>query len=194
MAHFDFEIAFVLCLLVALSVCAWRLVLAIWHERLVASASIAASLLLALLAIQALPSAGTHASPILVAGASERRVDCASLDRVNVGVSGARVRLSGTGSSEKSCGVWAVIADPRTGRHWVQGPAVRTLDGWSLDLVLGVDAPAAEALSYQVALMDLPGDAHELWRSIILYGSPVALIQAPPPGWLPPTFEVTVGS
>lgn len=193
MSQADIDLAFTLCLLTGLGVFVCRLVIAMWFGRTLESASIAAALVLGVLAVQALPRSGTTASAILVAGAAESRPLCASIDPALVDVSGSRVRIAGHGASAPDCGVWAVVVDPRTDLHWVQGPATRTLAGWTLDLVIGTDAPAPGPLAYRVALLALDGDAHDLWLSVALAGSSASMIQTPPPGWLPPGFEVTVG-
>lgn len=193
MSQADIDLAFAFCLLTGLGVFVCRLVLAMWSGRTLEAASIAAALALGVLAVQALPRSNTTASAILVAGAAETRPFCTNTDPALVDVSGSRVRITGHGASGPDCGVWAVVLDPRTELHWVQGPAVRSADGWTLDLVVGMDDLPSAPLSYRVFLLALAGDAHDLWASVALGGSSALLIRTPPPDWLPPGLEVAVG-
>lgn len=193
MSQADLDLAFTLCLLTGLGVFVCRLVLAMWAGRSLEAGAIAAALVVGVLAIEALPRASSAVGPVMVAGAAESRPLCTNTDPALVDVSGSRVRIAGHGPMGPDCGMWAVLIDRRTGRHWVQGPALPTARGWMLDLVLGTETPAAEPLSYEVVLLALDGDAHDRWLSAVRGGYSASLIETPPLGWLPPGFEVTVG-
>ena len=83
--------------------------------------------------------------------------------RVETYVSGAR--LEGSWSGSRSCHLWALIQDPRTGTFWLQGPATVEDTTWTLSLALAIDEATSEPLPYLVNIAAVDEETHNAWLS-----------------------------
>lgn len=83
--------------------------------------------------------------------------------RVETYFSGAR--LAGNWSGSRSCNLWALIQDPRTGTFWLQGPATVEDTTWTLSVALATDEATSEQLPYLVSIAAVDEETHNAWLS-----------------------------
>jgi hypothetical protein len=65
----------------------------------------------------------------------------------------------------KGCAIWAVIQDPRTGTHWLQGPATTADATWMLTLALAADDTTGEPFPYVVSIAAVDDETSTAWLS-----------------------------
>ena len=142
--------------LMSLAVVGANLVSAIWAGRRPRGGSFATALA-TLAGATAVVSLTPHPEQsILVAAASEAPEPCVA--DVHVVRTDGEWQVTGLPGSQP-CAVWAIIEDPRTGVHWVQGPALRsTPDAWFLPVSVGTGRVADGALPYRLNVVTLPAD------------------------------------
>jgi hypothetical protein len=102
---------------------------------------------------------------IVAAVATAQPVCAMSTAPVRVETYPGGARLDGAWSGSRSCHIWAVIQDPRTGIFWLQGPASVGDATWTLPLALATDEATSEQLPYQVSLAAVDDETHAAWLS-----------------------------
>jgi hypothetical protein len=167
---------------------ALALIRGIWMGRLPGLRVVAPATLFALLAVGLLMSLQPSTPATMVAGVAVASAPCAGAAGHFVGVSevGERARLTGTGSIDGGCAIWAAIEDPRTGSFWLQGPAQAAGENWTLHLVLGPEPAARQPLAYRATVFAIDAETSADWLAAARTGEyPLRIATVPAPeSWL----------